>query len=162
VLGLFLYIRLSFNPSSAKGYYMSANKNDKIDNKPALEFVHPDFVLGVGNAMTAGAMKYDSWNFLKGHGRLQLCSAILRHTYAIMKGELIDAELTERLGRTVYHYDCIGANINMMIWQLEYGTSIEDKPAGKKSRIKFNGKTKAELEARAKELIENAYIIGSD
>ena len=108
---------------------MSASKNDKRDNKPAMHFVHPDLGLGVGNAMRAGEMKYGDWNFLKGHGKLQLCSAILRHTYAIMKGEDIDADTTALLGKTVYHWDCVGANINMMIWQREYGTLKDDKPS---------------------------------
>ena len=107
---------------------MSASKNDKKDNKPAMQFVHPDLGLGVGNAMRAGEMKYGDWNFLKGHGKLQLCGAILRHTYAIMKGEDIDTDTTNLLGRTVYHWDCIGSNINMMIWQREYGTLTEDRP----------------------------------
>ena len=107
---------------------MKANKNDKADSKPALQFVHPDFVLGVGNAMAAGEIKYGGWNFLKGHGKLQLCSAILRHTYAIMKGEDVDDNTTELFGRTVYHWDCIGANINMMIWQREHNSLIEDRP----------------------------------
>lgn len=105
-----------------------AAKNDKKDIKPAMEFVHPDTWLGVGNAMRAGEIKYGDWNFLKGHGRLQLCGAILRHTAAIMRGEDVDADTSALLGKTVYHWDCIGANINMMVWQMEYNTLIEDRP----------------------------------
>jgi hypothetical protein len=93
-----------------------------------MQFVHPDTYLGIGNAMRAGELKYGGWNFLKGHGKLQLCSAIIRHTAAIMRGEDIDQDTSDFLGKTVYHWDCIGANINMMIWQREYGTLQEDKP----------------------------------
>jgi len=106
----------------------TAMKNDKADRKSAMQFIHPDFMEGTGNAMGAGEIKYDGWNFLKGHGRLQLCAAILRHTFAIMRGEDVDANTTAIFGKTVYHWDCIGANINMMIWQREYGTLIEDRP----------------------------------
>ena len=107
---------------------MTASKNDKKDMKPALEFIHPDMVLGTGNAMGAGKIKYGDWNLLKGHGKLQLCAAILRHTYAIMKGEDVDKDTTELLGRTVFHYDCICASVNMMIWQRAMGTQKSDRP----------------------------------
>ena len=107
---------------------MGALKNDKKDMKPAMQFVHPDVILGIGNAMAAGEIKYKSWNFLKGHGRLQLCSAIIRHTCAIMRGEDVDRETSELLGRDVYHWDCIGANVNMLVWQRDYGTLKEDRP----------------------------------
>jgi len=107
---------------------MSAMKNDKSDAKSAMQYVHPDLWLGVGNAMAAGAIKYDDWNFLKGHGKLQLCAAILRHTAEIMKGNDIDEDTTKLLGRTVYHWDCVGSCINMMIWQRERGTLKQDLP----------------------------------
>ncbi len=105
-----------------------ATKNDKKDNKSAMEFVSPVLMLGIGDAMGAGKIKYGDWNFLKGHGRLQLCAAILRHTFAIMRGELIDADTTALFGRDIYHWDCIGASCNMMVWQREYGTLVDDKP----------------------------------
>ena len=45
-----------------------------------------------------------------------------------MMGDDIDKETTELLGRPVYHRDCIGSCLNMMEWQLEYGTLKEDRP----------------------------------
>ena len=106
----------------------NALKNDKKDRKPAMQFVHPDLMEGIGNAMGAGEIKYGDWNFLKGHGRLQLLSAVLRHTFALMRGEDVDKDTTELFGRNIYHWDCIGANINMLLWQREYGTLTEDRP----------------------------------
>jgi hypothetical protein len=108
----------------------TANKNDKRDKKPAMQFVHPRLALGCGNAMGAGEIKYGGWNFLLGHGRMQLLAAIERHTAAMKTGELIDADTTALWGATVYHSDCISACLNMMYWQEEFGTIIEDRPIG--------------------------------
>ena len=108
----------------------TANKNDKRDKKPAMQFVHPRLALGCGNAMGAGEIKYGGWNFLLGHGRMQLLAAIERHTAAMKTGELIDADTTKLWGSTVYHSDCIAACLNMMYWQEEFGTIIEDRPIG--------------------------------
>lgn len=108
----------------------TANKHDKRDKKPAMQFVHPRLSLGCGNAMGAGEIKYGGWNFLLGHGRMQLLAAIERHTACMKLGELIDADTTALWGATVYHSDCIAACLNMMYWQEEYGTLIEDRPIG--------------------------------
>ncbi len=107
---------------------MSASKNDKADVKPALEFVHPELWLGAGRAMRAGETKYGAFNFLKGHGKLQLCASIMRHVSAIMMGQDIDPDTTKYLGSTVTHLDCIAANISMMLFQQEYKTQRNDRP----------------------------------
>ncbi len=125
-----------------------AAKNDHKDKKSAIEFVHPDLFLGVGNAMRAGEIKYGDWNFIKGHGRLRLCAAIIRHTLHIMKGDYVDTDTSELLGKTVFHWDCICANVNMMIFQNAYGTLKNDLPLGvKEGTVSFDGEpTEVEVE----------------
>jgi hypothetical protein len=108
--------------------HAKALKNDSADRKSAIEFVHPKLIEGVGNALRAGELKYAAWNFVKGHGRLQLCAAMMRHLLKMMAGEDVDEDCTARLGRTVYHWDCLLACVNMFIYQRELGTLIEDSP----------------------------------
>lgn len=156
---------------------MTALKNDKVDAKPAMQFVTsgiwitirnvlkepiPDFQLrlldlindakdgfdtrseililiatqygrsatlrSVGLAMRAGEIKYGDWNFLNGHGKFQLLGAIERHALLMLDGEFWDVDTSDRLGVNVSHYGCVVAGINMMWYQEEYGTSIDDGP----------------------------------
>lgn len=86
-------------------------------------------IRGAGRALLAGEKKYDSWNFIKGHGRLQLCAAAIRHLLYIMEEEFVDEDTTALLdGDVVYHWDCVVANMNMLIYQYYSGTLINDSP----------------------------------
>jgi hypothetical protein len=174
---------------------MTALKNDKVDMKPALEYVHPsifeaikdckvdsnnldnikliltlinkgklDFNINtlneilkamareigtvplmkaIGYAMRAGEIKYESWNFLKGHNYLQLMAAMERHGLQVMEGELFDVDTSERIDLSVSHYGCIGAGINMMMYQIEAGTLTLDLPITKEKVYAVQDSTKS-------------------
>ena len=104
-----------------------AKKNDGRDAKPKLRFLHRELKFGPTRAMMAGEIKYGAWNFLKGHGLLQLLDAMERHIQAIRDGEWTDPDTTEYLGKEVTHLDCIGANLNMIYWQKDNGTLKDDR-----------------------------------
>lgn len=101
---------------------MRANKNDLKDVKPQLRYLDPQLVTETCYAMMAGAKKYGEYNYLKGHSYVQLIEAAIRHLFAAMHGEELDADCTERLGSDVTHLGCAVANINMLLTQKKLGT----------------------------------------
>ena len=85
----------------------------KYDNeKPRLELIDPEFILGVGKVLTFGAEKYDANNWKKAthEDRTRSAGSLLRHMMAYQKGELIDPE--SGLEHT-YH---MATNIMFMDW----------------------------------------------
>lgn len=67
----------------------------KFDNdKPMLELVDPNFILGVGGVLTMGATKYgvDNWKSASKEDIERIKGALLRHTMAYLSGEVIDPE----------------------------------------------------------------------
>ena len=105
---------------------MTATKNAKKDRKPALEHVCPHFTTGVGDAMRVGEEKYGARNFM-GLDVVSIVAGIERHAAEIKKGNFIDQDCTERLGRTVYHWDCAGAGCNMLSMIYHSGKIVVDK-----------------------------------
>lgn len=70
------------------------SKDMKYDgDKVRLDLVEPDFILGVGRALTYGANKYEaeSWKTVKNR-RNRYYGALMRHLMAWRKGELIAAD----------------------------------------------------------------------
>lgn len=69
-----------------------ASKNDRLDGKPPLELVHPDFVTAVARVAAYGAAKYGRWNWLRGKELSRDYGAALRHLMAWASGEDLDPE----------------------------------------------------------------------
>jgi len=71
---------------------MEAIKYD--DGKPRLGLVPPHAMLGMGRALTYGALKYDSYNYKQGIGldHNRYYDALLRHLFAWIGGEDNDPE----------------------------------------------------------------------
>lgn len=104
-----------------------AKKDDKKDGKVGHRYIHPRFKKEVELAMEAGAVKYSSYDFLKGHTQLQLLDALERHLDLYRWGEDIDKDCSDRLGRPVSHLGNMGACLNMLLAQIEMGTSVDDR-----------------------------------
>lgn len=63
------------------------------DGKTRLDLIIPEFISGIGEVLTYGAMKYEpnSWQNVK-NGRDEHYGAALRHLIAYRSGELNDKE----------------------------------------------------------------------
>lgn len=69
---------------------MGADKHDL--GKSRLELVPPHALEEVGHVLKFGADKYGTYNYLKGTHWTRFAGAILRHTYAWLRGEDKDPE----------------------------------------------------------------------
>lgn len=65
----------------------------KLDsNKPPMDLIDPDFLIGLANVLGFGAKKYDRWNWKKGIALSRLISAAYRHLTSINNNEDLDKE----------------------------------------------------------------------
>lgn len=65
----------------------------KYDNeKPRMDLLDPLALEGLAKVLTFGAQKYAPHNWRKGIANTRLIAAMLRHIFAIMRGEDIDPE----------------------------------------------------------------------
>lgn len=62
------------------------------DGKLPFDLLDPVALAGLAEVLKFGANKYASWNWAKGISYTRLIAALLRHTFAILRGELIDPE----------------------------------------------------------------------
>jgi hypothetical protein len=76
-------------------------KNDQDKNR--LDLLSSSWIEGVGQVLTFGARKYSANNWRSGLARSRLLGACLRHVFAYLRGEDLDAE-TGLLH--LYHASC--------------------------------------------------------
>lgn len=69
---------------------MTAIKNDT--EKLPLDLIDPLAIEGIAAVLAFGAQKYSAHNWRGGFKWSRLIAALLRHTFAIMKGEFTDEE----------------------------------------------------------------------
>lgn len=60
--------------------------------KPRMDLLDPLALEGLAKVLTFGAQKYAAHNWRKGLANTRLIAAMLRHLFAIMRGEDIDPE----------------------------------------------------------------------
>ena len=82
-------------------------KNDGEKNR--LDLLQPDFIEAMGWVLTFGARKYSPDNWKKGTPE-RYRAALLRHTFAYLKGELLDPE------SGLPHLAMIGVNAMFLSW----------------------------------------------
>lgn len=83
-------------------------KGKKHDTgKPMLSLTPVEFIIGVAEAFTFGAKKYDAHNFKQGIETQRLLDAALRHTYLELSGVEIDEE------SGLEHWKLAGASMAM-------------------------------------------------
>lgn len=69
------------------------NQALKYDNdKPRMDLIDPDAITGLASVLTFGAKKYAAHNWRDGINNSRLIAAMLRHLFAIMRGQYIDPE----------------------------------------------------------------------
>lgn len=101
---------------------MTAKKNDKIDGKPAVQYLNPCLLLEAGAVHTLGEKKYGGWNFAGGMEESRLVGAALRHILQDYAGELWDAES----GKShLAHALCC---LNMLYTQRQLVAGEQDQP----------------------------------
>ena len=69
---------------------MSGTKYDQ--DKPRMDLLDADALEGVAKVLTFGAQKYAAHNWRAGISNSRLVAALLRHLFAIMRGEYTDPE----------------------------------------------------------------------
>lgn len=69
---------------------MSGTKYDQ--DKPRMDLLDADALTGVAQVLTFGAQKYTAHNWREGISNSRLVAAMLRHLFAIMRGEYVDPE----------------------------------------------------------------------
>lgn len=60
--------------------------------KPRMDLLDPLALEGLATVLTFGAQKYAAHNWRKGIANTRLIAAMLRHLFAIMRGEDLDPE----------------------------------------------------------------------
>lgn len=69
---------------------MSGIKYDA--DKPRMDLLDADAIEGLAAVLTFGATKYAAHNWREGISNSRLIAALLRHTFAMLRGEYIDKE----------------------------------------------------------------------
>lgn len=64
----------------------------KDTGKPALDLIDPHFIEEVGRVLAFGATKYEPDNWRRGMALGKVLAGVLRHTYAMLRGEYVDSE----------------------------------------------------------------------
>jgi len=64
----------------------------KDTGKPALDLVDAHCLEDVGRVLAFGATKYSTHNWQRGMALGKVLAAVLRHSYAILRGEYLDSE----------------------------------------------------------------------
>jgi len=77
-------------------------KYDK--DKPRMDLLDPLAIEGLATVLTYGAIKYQAHGWREGIQYSRLIAALLRHLFAIIRGEFIDPE------SGLHHIDHVGAN----------------------------------------------------
>lgn len=88
------------------GFKQAFVAGDKIP----VDLVAPQFIEGVGRVLAYGAKKYARGQWMRGMSWSGILAAILRHTFAILRGEDRDSETGEL---HLYH---IGCEIMFLAW----------------------------------------------
>ena len=78
--------------------------------KPRLELLVPEAIEEEAKVWTFGAEKYGEFNWQKGMSLLTIIASLLRHSFAILRGEDIDKE------SGFLHAAHIKCNASMLIW----------------------------------------------
>ena len=73
-------------------------------DKPMLNLIDPQAIEGLASVLTFGAKKYAADNWRDGISNSRLIASLLRHLFAIMRGEYTDPE------SGLPHIDHVGCN----------------------------------------------------
>lgn len=88
--------------------------------KPRMDLLDPLALEGLAKVLTFGAQKYAAHNWRKGIANTRLIAAMLRHMFAIMRGEDIDPE------SGLPHIDHVGCCWMFLSWNMKQKPELND------------------------------------
>ena len=88
--------------------------------KPRVDLLDPLALEGLAKVLTFGAKKYAAHNWRKGIANTRLIAAMLRHLFAIMRGEYVDPE------SGLPHIDHVGCNWMFLSYNLKRRSDLND------------------------------------
>lgn len=97
---------------------MAGMKYDQ--DKPRMDLLDADALTGVAQVLTFGAQKYAAHNWREGISNSRLVAALLRHLFAIMRGEYIDPE------SGLPHIDHVGCCWMFLSWNMKNKPELND------------------------------------
>ena len=89
--------------------------------KPRMDLLDPLALEGLATVLTFGAQKYPAHNWRKGIANTRLIAAILRHLFAIMRGEDLDPE------SGLPHIDHLGCCWMFLSWNMKTRPEMDDR-----------------------------------
>lgn len=90
-------------------------------DKPMVDLLDVEWLLGTAQVLTFGAKKYDKHNWRKGISYTRLLAAALRHLFAIMRGEDVDEESGLK---HVHHLSCC---IMFLSYMMDHRPDLDDR-----------------------------------
>ena len=89
-------------------------------DKPMLNLIDPEAIEGLAAVLTFGAKKYAADNWRDGISNSRLIASLLRHLFAIMRGEYVDPE------SGLPHIDHVGCNWMFLSYNLKRRPDLND------------------------------------
>lgn len=89
--------------------------------KPRTDLLDADALEGLSKVLAFGANKYSANNWRGGINYTRLLGAVMRHTFAILRGEDIDPE------SGLPHVDHLGCCWMFLSWMMKNRTDLDDR-----------------------------------
>lgn len=90
-------------------------------DKSRVDLLDPEFLEGVGNVLKYGADKYAAHNWRGGIKFSRILGALLRHTFALLRGEDCDPE------SGLPHIHHVGCCAMFLSWHLTHRPDLDDR-----------------------------------
>lgn len=99
----------------------------KDEGKLPYDYLDPVAIEALVGTLQFGAIKYDGWNWAKGLKYSRIIAALLRHLFAMLRGERIDSES----GRP--HADHVFCNAMFLCHMVNVRPDMDDLPKRKEN-----------------------------
>ena len=93
----------------------------KDEGKPRVDLLDPEAMLGIAEVLTFGATKYAESNWRGGIKYSRIIGSILRHLFAIMRGEDLDIE------SGLLHIDHLGCDAMFLSYYMRNRKDLDDR-----------------------------------
>lgn len=111
---------------------MSTEGTKHDQGKPMLNLIDPQAIEGLAAVLTFGAKKYAADNWRGGISNSRLIASLLRHLFAIMRGEYTDPE------SGLPHIDHVGCNWMFLSNNLKNRPDLNDSWFNNGKQTKIN------------------------
>lgn len=92
----------------------------KDDGKPRYDLIDSEALDEMAKVLTFGAKKYEANNWRKGISYSRIAAAILRHTFALLRGQILDPE------SGLYHSAHVQCNAMFLTWMIIHRKDMDD------------------------------------